>query len=385
MWPFRHLSVTATLCLSAGFLVVAPSTVASASGGVPGDLTGDGTVDTYVLTASPDLSTCTLTVTPGDVTGPYAGHTYQLNVALPTYDIGCPDLSASGDTAGDGKTRVALSWFFCATDQLDLLAAENGSFVIHTYPTIDCASVVGTTDFNGDGRADFWMGSDNPGGLWTWLGQPDGTIKPDVTSSSTEYSSLYAKDFLTPGLQTMYSSVDNRTEFLMSTIFVGDPLPATDLIVYAYGAPLSYLASSIGDPALYDGPWDAAKPTDANHDGWPDVNVAVGSSTFTAFQRPDHSFYLGVRTTVAGIGRGQHPIVTARVAQTSATKFQPTGTVTFIIDGISGAPVTVSGSNAHAKLPAMSPGSHTVMASYSGDAWHPATSSPPVLFTVPTG
>jgi hypothetical protein len=344
-------------------------------------MTGDGTADPYTLMPSEDGSSCTLTITPGDTTGPYAGLTSVL--AVPPVSYGCPDLIATGDTAGDRKMRLAMGWFFCAPEDLLLVAASSGSFTITTYPGEDCPSTVQTADLNGDGRADFWMASDNPGGLWTWLGQPDGSVAPDLTVDSTEYASLYSEDFVTMGLpKLMHSRVDNRTELLMFAQGSGENVPPTDLIVYAYGAPLSYLASSVGDAALYDGPWSSAMPADANNDGWPDVNVDVGSSEFTAFQRPNHSFYLGVTATVSTTVYGQHPHMVSHVAQTSASRYPPTGTMTLIVDGVARKPIRVSSSKASTPLPVMDAGTHTLVATYSGDTRHPGTSSPPVSFTV---
>ena len=391
----RKLALALALLIASSvtwFLTDSPASATRAVTTVVGDFTGDGTADPYALVPSTDATTCTLTITPGDTTGPYANRTYTLAVPMPpSYDEGCPDLLAGGDTNNDGKYRLAMSWFYCGPGPLELLAAAGTGFAITSYAAEDCPSFVKTADLNGDGRADFYMFSDNPGGLWTWLAQPDGLLASDLNADTPQYRALYNLDLVSHGPpQQILGNSDGRTELLIAAGFNGDFAPIGELFVYAYGAPLAYIASSSGAAALYEGPFRSATPIDVNGDGWMDVNVTATSastgrdSTFTVFQRKNHSFYLGVTANLSAtsVVFGQSLSVNAPVAQTSGSGYPPTGTVTFTIDGVSRSPIKVSASHAYTPLPAFPVGNHTIIATYSGDSRHPAATSPPVDFTV---
>jgi hypothetical protein len=82
--------------------------------------------------------------------------------------------------------------------------------------------------------------------------------------------------------------------------------------------------------------------------------------------------------TVKMVGSGlslassQNPSAQAQPVNFTATvtcpNFTPTGTVTFTIDGVAGTPVTLSGGAATFTTSSLNPGSHSVSASYLGDA-----------------
>jgi hypothetical protein len=65
---------------------------------------------------------------------------------------------------------------------------------------------------------------------------------------------------------------------------------------------------------------------------------------------------------------GQPVTITATVAAVPPATGTPTGTVTFTIDGVAGAPVALSGGKASFTTAALAPGTHSITAAYSGDS-----------------
>ncbi|HTJ70685.1 MAG TPA: Ig-like domain repeat protein [Actinospica sp.] len=85
---------------------------------------------------------------------------------------------------------------------------------------------------------------------------------------------------------------------------------------------------------------------------------------------------LALVSTVNPSVAGQQVQITAAVAPVAPATGTPTGTVTFTVDGTAGSPVTLASGGATLTLPALSAGSHTITAAYSGDStFAPATSA----------
>jgi Beta-1,3-glucanase/Bacterial Ig-like domain (group 3) len=120
---------------------------------------------------------------------------------------------------------------------------------------------------------------------------------------------------------------------------------------------------------------------------WPQVLL---SSPFM-----DGSTYLGITignltesASAVEITSSQNPSVvgetvtfTATVTGVPATA-TPTGTVTFIIDGVAGAPIPLVNGKASLQTSTLSVGSHTIVATYSGDAVFPPATSAPLIQNV---
>jgi hypothetical protein len=377
-------------CAAACVPLVAGSAAATLpTAPVPGDLTGDGTTDPFTLTGpgligpGPVFGPCTVTVTPGDTTGPYAHQVFSVTFPGDVSSTGCPDTVVEGVMRGGTAVEEAMTWFSGTSGVTVVLRAFQRSFDVLSYPSGAFGSL-GVADFNGDGAADFYEYSDEAAGLSTWTGGRTGRLTPDATPSLFDYL-LFAP---TP----MNGDPDARTELLLDgPIGLVNGTHDSATAVYAYRSRLSVITSEVNPAALFVG--DVATPptvADVNGDGWNDVDV-VGEdrtgarSTFTAFQRPNHTFYLGVdeQLSAASITAGQPETVLAAVGQT-APGHQRTGSVTFTVDGAAQAPVALTGCSGKARLrlPALAVGVHVVVAAYSGDAHHVATTSPPIDVTV---
>jgi hypothetical protein len=106
-----------------------------------------------------------------------------------------------------------------------------------------------------------------------------------------------------------------------------------------------------------------------------------GNTNFAASQSNTltHNVVLGSTTTVAASGPtsfGQSVTFTATVSGAGAT---PTGSVTFIIDGVNDGSVPLSGGLASIGLNTLGAGTHTIVATYSGDSNYGASSNSPAL------
>jgi YVTN family beta-propeller protein len=99
------------------------------------------------------------------------------------------------------------------------------------------------------------------------------------------------------------------------------------------------------------------------------VNQAAATVTLTSSQNP---------VTQGGAGS-----VTAKIAGVPLAAGTPTGTVTFSVDGVSRPPLTLSAfGTARLRLAILAPGSHTITATYSGDANHAGATSGPLIQVV---
>ena len=99
------------------------------------------------------------------------------------------------------------------------------------------------------------------------------------------------------------------------------------------------------------------------------VNQAAATVTLTSSQNP---------VTQGGAGA-----VTAKIAGVPLAAGTPTGTVTFSVDGVSRPPLTLSAfGTARLRLAILAPGSHTITATYSGDANHAGATSGPLIQVV---
>jgi hypothetical protein len=102
--------------------------------------------------------------------------------------------------------------------------------------------------------------------------------------------------------------------------------------------------------------------------------------TYLIFQRI-HTTTL-VTSSAATPVFGQSVIFTAAVNSAAATGGVPTGTVTFAIDGLAQTPVPLNNGQAIFTTTTLSAGSHTITASYNGDAGDGTSSSPNFAQTV---
>jgi hypothetical protein len=95
----------------------------------------------------------------------------------------------TGDFNGDGRSDIL--WRSDLGEVSDWLGLSNGGFVLNdanAFQTVPTSwSVVGTGDFNGDGRSDaLWRNSD--GMLSNWLGQENGGFIPNDANAAVMVS-----------------------------------------------------------------------------------------------------------------------------------------------------------------------------------------------------
>jgi streptogramin lyase len=102
--------------------------------------------------------------------------------------------------------------------------------------------------------------------------------------------------------------------------------------------------------------------------------------TYLLFQKTHTTTTLNSSTSASVYG--QSVVFTALVNSVAATGSIPTGTVTFIIDGLAQGPVPLSNGQATLSTRTLSPGTHTITASYNGDAGDTTSSSPSFALTV---
>ena len=107
----------------------------------------------------------------------------------------------------------------------------------------------------------------------------------------------------------------------------------------------------------------------------PSVNIVVSKTPTSTVVSP------ATTTPVAGMPL----VVNATITPSTAGTMQPTGSVTFTLDGVGagvGSVVAGSPSTASVTLSTLTPGPHTLVASYSGDTTYAASVSAPVTITV---
>jgi hypothetical protein len=107
----------------------------------------------------------------------------------------------------------------------------------------------------------------------------------------------------------------------------------------------------------------------------PVVSITVAKTTTTVVVTP--------ATTTPAVGSSL--AVTASIVPTISGATQPSGTVTFTLDGVSaGVAAVVQGSpsTATVTLPSLTPGTHLLIGTYSGDTYYAASTSVTVTITV---
>jgi hypothetical protein len=132
----------------------------------------------------------------GQTTGAFVGNLDNLNSTVPN----AFHILGTGDFNGDGIDDIL--WRYDDGTVSDWLGQPNGSFVsnvgnVNVYVPNDW-QIVGTGDFNGDGRADLlWRGSD--GTVRDWLGQENGAFVGNVANlnagSPTDWQIVGTGDF----------------------------------------------------------------------------------------------------------------------------------------------------------------------------------------------
>jgi len=157
---------------------------------------------------------------------------------------------------------------------------------------------------------------------------------------------------------TVTNTVTGQAAATGSVTFFVDGSPRTPVTLVSTKATLNLSALTVGThtiSASYGG--DTTHLPSASSSNLSEV-VNQATTTLTLSSSAEPSVF------------GQTGNITATVANVAPGGGTRTGTVTFTVDGTAGAPVTVSGNLATLKLSTLTVGSHTIGATYSGDAGH---------------
>lgn len=175
MWRRRItiLAVTAAMAV----VGAAPSAWAGGQGDpLYGDLNGDGLADRAVLTSDDLVNTCGVEVSLGTGSGGYGLPTTYAYAVPGVPDGNCPDMGVVVDLGGDGTAELVVAWFVHPPGPSpDLVVLKNYS-VLDGFDAIPDASYIGLDDFNGDGRQDVYVWTDQGDGFMTFLNTTSGRL-----------------------------------------------------------------------------------------------------------------------------------------------------------------------------------------------------------------
>lgn len=269
-----------------------------------------------------------------------------------------------GDVNNDGKPDLVINY----SDHLEVwLGKGDGTFSYFGSignQGLGYSPIAAVADLDGDGNADIILGpGPNPdpfstlGSLTVFYGNGDGTFQAPISLPiSHRYSQVVVKDL----------NGDNKPDLVMtdgSAIAVMMNLGGRKFdseTYYVAGQSVSWL-----------------NVVDVNGDGFPDIVVAnPGGTTVTVLLNQSNGTSPEGAVTIGSLTVSPEPSVSGQSFTISLTvsglahgMTVPTGSVSFSIDGAFLAAVPlVNGSASYAYSDVLIPISHTIVATYSGDA-----------------
>jgi N-acetylneuraminic acid mutarotase len=348
-----------------GTFTAAPSspTMPGATGAVitaiaEGDFNGDGIPDLAVVSAAnstPGAMVVTILLGNGDGTFTTAAGSTAVSYAASI---------AVGDFNGDGKADLVVLSEEIGTMTI-LLGHGDGTFEATTTSTgrNDTESVV-VGDFNGDGKADLAVLGDYRNTLLILLGSGDGTFTPATASPQTGP---------TPSYNSSIAIGD----------FNGDGTP--DLVVTSEGnkTVTVLLTTSQTATATLTGVSPAGTGThqvDASYPG--DSNFSSSTSATTGLTAQPVLATIALVASATSVAAGTPVTLTATISG-SANHPTPTGTVTFLNGSAILGTGSLNGSGvATLAIGTLAAGQDSVTASYGGDATYSPVVSQPVVVVV---
>jgi hypothetical protein len=318
-----------------------------------GDTNYSSSTTTSSVTINVSKSTPTVVVTPATLS-PGVGSTLQL-----TASISPP---SSGGTAPSGTVNFTLDGTPVGTALVTSGSPSTATLTINT-PAIGSHTI--QASYSGDGN--YNTASSSVVTINVGRGSTTLTVTP-ATTSPLGGSTMLVTATLSTGSTALTTVPTGTITFTLDGSTVG-----SGSVVNGTTASINITVPTSGIHAL-----QASYSGDTNFISSvsPVINFTVAKTPTTLVLTPS--------TTSPALG-STLPI-TATISPSSLGSTQPSGTVTFTVDGVTTAVQGVtpgSPSTSSVTLPALSPGSHTLAAIYSGDSYYASSTATSVTVTVP--
>jgi hypothetical protein len=354
-------------------------------------------IGTAILSPSGDNSVAFFTTAPPLLVGTHT--------IMATYlDIVDNNFSTSNDMVNQQVNQDSTTTTIISSSANPSLYGQSISFTAHVVNTSSGSSAIptGIVSFTADGND---IGS--------------GTLDVNGNATSPPISNL------TGGNHTIIATYEGNTNLSGSTspeiIQIVNQDPTTTTIIASPSSPsivgqtVTFTATvtptNPGTPTgtvqfIVDGqPYAAPIPLNGNAmASLSTATLAVGPHTIEAIYSGDNQHTTSISpsinytviqdpitttTTTTTIMSSMNPALfgqpvtfTATVTANSPGLGTPTGTVIFDIDGVLGSPISLVNGQASFSTSSLSPGNHTIIAIYSGDPTHLASTSTPYIETI---
>lgn len=318
-----------------------------------GDTNYNSSTTSSSVTLNVSKSTPTVVVTPATLS-PGVGSALQL-----TASVSPP---SSGGTAPTGTVNFMLDGASVGTALVSSGSPSTATLTINT-PALGSHTV--QASYSGDGN--YNTATSSVVTINVTRGNTTLSVTPGTTSPLGG-STMLVTATLNAGSSSLTTLPTGTISFTLDGASVG-----SGAVVNGTTASIDITVPTSGTHAL-----QASYSGDSNFVGSvsPVVNFTVAKTPTTLFLTPS--------TTSPALGSTLP--VTATITPSSLGSTQPSGTVTFTVDGVTTAVQAVtpgSPSSSSVTLPALSPGTHTLSAVYSGDSYYATSTATAVTVTVP--
>ena len=321
-----------------------------------------------------------------------------------------PDSLAAGDFDGDGNMDLVVSNNTVNSVSV-FLGKGDGTFQAPVdYTTGNSPTNIAVVDLNGDGKQDLVVCDSVGFFISVLLGNGDGTFQPKVDYSGrndpwgivvadvngdsfpdvvvTSPGTQFVEVFEGKGDGTLLPPISTHTGVSNYLLALGDLNGdgVLDLAVPDISAAAVYTSlGSISSSATLAGvsvPGGGSHNVVASYAG--DANSAPSVSPPISLMGTPFSTTVALSASPASGPSGQTFTFTASISPASSSGYSAGGTVTFFDGGVSlGAPATVLSGVAVLSTNSLAAGTHSITATYSGDAnFNGSTTASPVLVTV---
>jgi Bacterial Ig-like domain (group 3)/FG-GAP-like repeat/FG-GAP repeat len=327
--------------------------------------------------------------------------------------VGQPTNVVIVDVNGDGKPDLVVASFFSVGA---MLGNGDGTFqprVAYDTGGYTCCSLA-VADVNGDGKLDLIEANEPSGTVAVLLGNGDGTFQPAVIQAESDPRSLAAADLNGDGrLDLVVGTTDGNNTPLVGVMMHVGAVPTKTKVVASlnpsvFGQSVKFTAtvsSGSGTPSgtviFFDGSTSLGSATLVNGHGSISTSVLqAGSHSITAVYQGSLKFNSSVSaplpqvvnpaTTTTSLASSLNPaLITELVTYTATVASQyggaVTGTVMFQDGGSTVAAVTMVGNQAAYSTKYSTPGTHSIIAAYSGDTNNTGSVSPALVEQINKG